>query len=247
MLRASQILGLRCALLTFPNRLLRAMSAYAEKKAVGTGAEIRLKIASTDSLCVFQVAGLQFVLVGDTLETPVKTNLPKVCKLPAKLVSTNVHGGRTVFIYLFAAYMAQETTESDDGRVSRKSYGAQSIVWVSLVLKHTSTGSIYYVCRWQISTTQNYSTKGNLIKNLQLKLNIQRLKVKVLWHWKGVSFSHHILYLSAVMRCVATQWAEFINKPCLWSFPSGWVPRIMTSKNIYDILYTGLPHLKQLK
>lgn len=35
-----------CSILTLPNRLLRAMSAYAEKKAVGTGAEIRLNITS---------------------------------------------------------------------------------------------------------------------------------------------------------------------------------------------------------
>lgn len=69
-------------MLTVPSRLFRAMSAYAEKKAVGTGAEIRLNISSTHSLCVIlQVAAvwLQFV-IGDTLEASVKTNLPNECR-----------------------------------------------------------------------------------------------------------------------------------------------------------------------
>lgn len=48
---------LEVCVLTVPSRLLRAMSAYAERKAAGTEAEIRLNTSSTHSL---QVAGTEF-------------------------------------------------------------------------------------------------------------------------------------------------------------------------------------------
>ncbi len=73
-----------CAL-TVPSRLLRAISAYAERKAVGREEEIRLNISLTHSLCIFpQVAGavwLQLLPIGDTLEAPIKTNLTNVGRL----------------------------------------------------------------------------------------------------------------------------------------------------------------------
>lgn len=63
-----------CAL-TFPNRLLRAMSAYAERKAADRAAEIRLNI--THSLGIF---GRYWSSLWQQLVVKGHTTFPDVCR-----------------------------------------------------------------------------------------------------------------------------------------------------------------------
>lgn len=86
--------------LTVPSKFLRAMSAYAERKAAGRGKEIRLNISSTHSFCIFlQVAddyssrnrGCLAAVVHYSRHTG-SSNLPNASRLaPCQTVSSNVH------------------------------------------------------------------------------------------------------------------------------------------------------------
>lgn len=76
---------LKECVLTFPNRLLRAMSAYAERKAADRAAEIRLN--TTHSLSIF---GRYWSSLWQQLVLKGHTTFPDVCRWSSQLRSVMI-------------------------------------------------------------------------------------------------------------------------------------------------------------